>query len=162
MKPFGTRTGPKLRVERDPTFVEIAESLAKMPAQAPRPREARRRALVVEADPGTRKVCQGVLERFGMVADMVENGVAAVSRARRKPPDVIIVDMQLRDSPGLEVIQWLRSNPALRSTPVIVLTTNVRDVSHSKSWSVDTVLLKPISSEAMESTVRVVMNPGSV
>ncbi len=162
MKPSATHPGPKLRVERHPAFVESTKSLATMPAQAPRSREACRRALVVEADPGTRKVCQGVLDSYGMVADMVESGVAAVSRARRKPPDVIIMDLQLRDSPGLEVIQWLRSNPALRSTPVIVLTTNAHDVSRSKSWSVDAVLLKPVSSEAMESAIRNVIDPESI
>jgi CheY-like chemotaxis protein len=96
-----------------------------------------------------------------MVSDIVDNGVAAVARARRKQPGVIIMDLQLRDSAGLEVIQWLRSNPALRSTPVIVLTTNAHDLSRSKSWSVDAVLLKPVSAEAMESAIREVINLGT-
>jgi CheY-like chemotaxis protein len=96
-----------------------------------------------------------------MVADMVGNGVAAVARARRNQPDVIIMDLQLRDSAGLEVIQWLRSNPALQSTPVIVLTTNAHDLSRSKSWGVDAVLLKPVAAEAMESAVRDVLDPGT-
>jgi CheY-like chemotaxis protein len=129
------------------------------PVLAQQTGEVRPRALVVEADPGTRKAFQGVLTRCGMVADMVDNGVAAVARARRRAPDVIIVDMQLRDSPGLEVIQWLRSNPALRSTPVIVLTTNANDLSRCKSWSVDAVLLKPVESEVMESALRDVIDP---
>jgi len=159
MKPSAARPGPKLTVERDSALGESMGNPAAAPARASRPREARR-ALVVEADPGTRKVFQGALHRCGMVADMVDNGVAAVAKARRKRPDVIIMDFQLRDSAGLEVIQWLRSNPALKSTPVIVLTTNAHDVSRSKSWTVDAVLLKPVSSEAMESAIRDVIDPG--
>ena len=162
MKPSATRLGPRLAVDRDAAPSESTGNSVAAPAQARRPGEARRRALVVEADPGTRKAFQGVLNRCGMVADIVDNGVAAVAMARRKRPDVIIMDLQLRDSAGLEVIQWLRSNPALRSTPVIVLTTNAHDVSRSKSWTVDAVLLKPVSFETMESAIRSAIDPESV
>jgi CheY-like chemotaxis protein len=158
MKPSNTRLGsrPAADVAAGPGG-RIGNSAA-APVLTRQTGEARRRALVIEADPGTRKAFQGVLTRCGMVADMVDNGVAAVGRARRKAPDVIIVDMQLRDSPGLEVVQWLRSNPALRWTPVIVLTTNANDLSRSKSWSVDAVLLKPVASEVMESAIRDVID----
>ena len=159
MKPSATRAGPKPTMERDSAAHESTGNPASVPARALRPREARR-ALVVEADPGTRKVCQAALNRCGMVADMVDNGVAAVARARRNQPDVIIMDLQLRDSAGLEVIQWLRSNPALRSTPVIVLTTSARDLARSESWSVGAVLLKPVSAETMASAIRDVIDPG--
>lgn len=113
-----------------------------------------RRALVVEADPGTRDTCVSAVKRCGLIADIVEDGVAAVSSARRGQPDLIIVDMQLRDSTGLEVIRWLRSNPALKSTPTIVLSTNAGDVSRNELWDVDAVILKPLTLAEMESTIR--------
>lgn len=112
------------------------------------------RVLVAAADRHTRELLRDVLDRCGLGADIVDNGVAAVARARRKLPAVIIVDLQLRDSPGLEVIQWLRSNAALKSTPVIMLTTNASDVGRSKSWSVNAVMLKPLSSETIENAIR--------
>lgn len=158
MKTSSTRLGSKPAADGAATPGGSRGNSAAAPVLARQARHARPRALVVEADPGTRKAFQCVLTRCGMVVDMVGNGVAAVARARRKAPDVIIVDMQLRDSPGLEVIQWLRSNPALRSTPVIVLTTNTNDLSRLKTWSVDAVLLKPVSSEAMESAIRDVID----
>jgi len=89
-----------------------------------------------------------------MVADIVDNGVAAVSSTRQTQPDLIIMDLQLRDSPGLEVIQWLRSNLTLMPTPVIVLSTYASDVSCSKSWGVDVVLLKPVTSAVIENAIR--------
>jgi CheY-like chemotaxis protein len=162
MKPSATRLGPKPAMNREATASERTRSSPAAPARLRQTADARRRALVVEADPGTRKAFQGVLNRCGMVADIVDNGVAAVAKARRNAPDVIVVDLQLRDSAGLEVIQWLRSNPALSSTPVIVLTTNADDVSRSKSWGVDAVLLKPVSTGAMESTIRNAIDPGDV
>ena len=160
MKPLETRPGSKPTAERDTAIGKGMDGSPSARTRMARPQEARR-ALVVEADPGTRKVFQRALSRCGMVADMVDNGVAAVARARRNQPDVIIMDLQLRDSAGLEVIQWLRSNPALQSTPVIVLTTNALDLTRSKSWAVDAVLLKPVAAEAMESVIRDVLDPGT-
>lgn len=148
-------------MNREALASESTRSSQAAPMRVRRPGEARRRALVVEVDPETRKAFRDVLNRCGMVADMVDNGVAAVARARRKRPDVVIMDLQLRDSAGLEVVQWLRSNPALRSTPVIMLTTNAHDLSRSKLWTVDAVLLKPVSPEAMEGTIRSVVDLGS-
>ena len=125
------------------------------------PRDGRR-ALVAAADRRTRELLREFLDRCGLEADIVDTGVAAVARARRKVPGVIIVDLQLRDSPGLEVIQWLRSNAALKSTPVMMLTTNASDVSRSKSWSVNAVLLKPVSFEAIENAIRDLIDPKHV
>jgi DNA-binding response OmpR family regulator len=109
---------------------------------------------VVEADPGTCETCSRVLSHLGIVADVVDNGVAAVSKARRTLPCIVIVALQLRDTPGLEVIQWLRSNPRLRSIPVIVLTTDARDMSRSKTWAVGAVLLKPASPDTVLNAIR--------
>jgi len=86
-----------------------------------------RRALVVEAEPVTLQLCRDTLENSGFVVDAVESGIAAVVSAREGLPDVIVMDVQLRDVPGREAIAWLRSNPALRSTPIIVLTANAED-----------------------------------
>jgi len=162
MKPSATRVSSRLAMDRAAAPSECAGNSATAPARSRQPGVTRRRALVVEADPGTQKDFRDVLNRCGMAADIVDNGVAAVAMARRKRPDLIIMDLQLRDSPGLEVIQWLRSDPALRSTPVIVLTTNAHDVSRSKSWTVEAVLLKPVSSDAMERAIRSSVDPGNV
>jgi DNA-binding response OmpR family regulator len=138
-------TGGKLPVGRNRNSINGQST-----AVAIRPR----RALIVEADPGTRAACVAATELCGLVADIVENGVTAVSSARQNPPDLIIVDMQLRDSAGLEVIRWLRSNPTLKSTPTVVLTTNAGDVSRSEQWEVDAILLKPLTFAKIESTIR--------
>jgi len=125
-----------------------------------RPSGAHPRALVVEIDPGTREICAAVLGRLGIVADIVDNGVAAVSLARQKSPDIVIAALQLRDSRGTEVIEWLRSNPALVSTPVLLLTTDAKDVSKSKSWAVDAVLTKPTSPETLRDAIRRAIGTG--
>jgi CheY-like chemotaxis protein len=74
-----------------------------------------RRALVVGADSETLQLCRDALESSGFVADAMDSGIAAVVAARASPPDLVLVDVQLRDVPGCEAIGWLRSNPSLQS-----------------------------------------------
>jgi DNA-binding response OmpR family regulator len=96
-----------------------------------------RRALVVGGDSATLQLCRDALESSGFAADVVDSGIAAVVAARESPPELVLVEVQLRDVPGHEAIGWLRSNPALQSTPIIILTTNAED---------DVVLARPYAS----------------
>jgi CheY-like chemotaxis protein len=116
-----------------------------------------RRALVVEAEPATVRLCRSILESSGFVVDAVESGIAAVVAAREKVPDVIFIDLQLQDVPGREAIGWLRSNPALGSTPIIVLTANAKDDVDLAAIRPDASLRKPLSSMTINRTLREVL-----
>jgi DNA-binding NarL/FixJ family response regulator len=50
-----------------------------------------------------------------------ENGVDVLREARDAPPDVFVLDEQLRDAPGREVVGWLRTNPTSRTAPIVLL-----------------------------------------
>ena len=84
-------------------------------------RNAQRTALVVEADPVARRICEVALASSGFAVSCVESGIAAVAAARESPPELIVIDFQLPDVPWRVAICWLRSNPLLRSIPVLVL-----------------------------------------
>ena len=115
------------------------------------------RALVVEADPVTLRLCRDVLESSGFVVDAVDSGIAAVVAARQGLPDLILMNLQLRDVPGGEAIEWLRSNPALRSTPIIVLTANAGDDAHLVDAKPGASLRKPISAATIRRAIREVL-----
>src|SRR5471030_695468 len=116
--------------------------------------QSRRRALVVEAEPITLRLCRDVPESSGFVVDAVDSGIAAVVAAREALPDLIVMDLQLRDVPGREAISWLRSNPALRSTPIIVLTTNAEDDAGLTATRPGASLRKPVSPGTIQRTIR--------
>lgn len=84
--------------------------------------------LHVEDDPFLAELVRVSLRSFGLGEELL--WVPTVSEAteligRRKaeglPLDLILVDMQLPDGTGLDVLGLVRSNPAWASTPVIVL-----------------------------------------
>lgn len=127
------------------------------PSQTKSHTQSIRRALVVEAEPATLRLCCDVLESSGFVVDAVDCGVAAVVAARDRLPDLILVGLQLRDVPGREAIRWLRSNPALQFTPIIVLATNVEDEGDLVESGPGASLRKPLSALTIQCTIRQVL-----
>jgi CheY-like chemotaxis protein len=80
--------------------------------------------------------------------------IAAVVTARRILPDLILVDEQLRDVPGRDAVLWLRSNPELRSTPIIVLTMGAGGASIAMPGA---LVQKPASLGSIQQVIQEVM-----
>ena len=115
---------------------------------------ASRRALVVAADMTTHRLCRAALETSGLAVDGVDSGMAALMSAREARPDLIVIDQQLRDVSGHEAIGWLRSNPALRATPIIALTTSADDATGLAAIAPGAALRKPLSPVAIRRAIR--------
>ena len=121
------------------------------------PRELHRRALVAVVDPAPLRLFRTVLEDLGFEIEAVDSGIGAVMAARERCPDLILVDMQLRDVPGREAVEWLRSNPALKSTPVIILAANSEDEADAASMLPGVLLRKPVSPVTIRRAIRGVL-----
>jgi two-component system, chemotaxis family, response regulator Rcp1 len=61
-------------------------------------------------------------------------------------PDLVLLDLNLPRKNGLEVLEEIRHDPALRTTPVIMLTTSssARDVTASYARGVNCYVVKPL------------------
>lgn len=64
-------------------------------------------------------------------------------------PVVILLDLRLPKVSGLEVLEKLKSHPAYRSIPVVVLTTSREDsdVQRAYDLGVNSYIVKPVSFE---------------
>ena len=89
---------------------------------------ATRRILVVEDDRSHRWVVRRVLENsFGEEVQVEEatSGEEGLARAGRRPAvDLILLDLNLPDISGFEVLRRLRAEPKTRSVPVVVLSSS--------------------------------------
>ena len=67
--------------------------------------------------------------------------------ARDNRPDVIVMDIQLPDISGLEVVQWLKEDDSLKSIPIIALTAfaTAEDGKSFLKKGCDGYIPKPIS-----------------
>lgn len=84
--------------------------------------------LHVEDDPYLATFVQTAFRRLGfggtlIRAETVRTGLAAARRCHQDGigPDLVLVDLQLPDGTGLDLVRQVRSSPYLSSTPVIVL-----------------------------------------
>src|SRR5262252_6682882 len=88
----------------------------------------RRRILLVEDDRSHRWLLRRVLESFlgnEVVIEEVESGQDALARlAQRTDVDLMLLDLNLPDISGFQVLERLRGELNLRALPVVVLSSS--------------------------------------
>ena len=77
------------------------------------------RVLVVDDDVTVSEVVERYLRHAGFAVDVVGDGTAALAHALARPPDLVVLDLMLPGTDGLEVFRQLR---ARTSVPVVMLT----------------------------------------
>ncbi len=109
----------------------------------------------------------------------VENGVEAMAYLRQEGgyagatrPDLIMLDLNLPRKDGREVLEELKIDPALKTIPVIVLTTSRSDEDIARSYELhaNCYITKPVDFNEFIGVVRSIENfwlsivtlPGSV
>jgi two-component system KDP operon response regulator KdpE len=112
------------------------------------------RILVVDDEVQIRRFLRISLEAHGYVVDEVAFGKEAITKVAQLRPDLIILDMELPDMDGLEVLKAIRE---WTKTPVIIL--SVRDSDRDKVATLDAgaddYLTKPFSVEELMARIRV-------
>jgi two-component system alkaline phosphatase synthesis response regulator PhoP len=111
--------------------------------------------LVVDDEPRIAEICRDYLERAGFKVMVAGNGADALTLARSKQPDLIVLDLGLPKVDGLDVTRALRK----RSTvPIIILTARVdeSDKLIGLELGADDYMTKPFSPKELVARVRAV------
>jgi DNA-binding response OmpR family regulator len=77
------------------------------------------RALIVEDDPGIRRLIEKVLQRKGIQVDIAHDGKVAMDKISAGRYDVIVLDLMLPGANGYEIIEHIKRNGT--GTPVAVV-----------------------------------------
>jgi DNA-binding response OmpR family regulator len=87
------------------------------------------------------------LRAAGFQVVAVEDGATALAKARNEAPSLIILDLMLPRMPGLEICKVLKSDPATRHIPVIMLTAKAEEVDKivGLELGADDYVTKPFS-----------------
>lgn len=115
-----------------------------------------KRVLIAEDEPHIVESLSFVLQRSGYDVSSVLDGEAAMARLHSEPPDVVILDVMLPKLNGFEVLKRLKSDPALSSIPVIILTAKgqTQDRRMAEEIGVDGFMTKPFSNREIVDEVR--------
>jgi DNA-binding response OmpR family regulator len=121
--------------------------LARPGEPAPAAPPAARRVLVVEDDPLITAMVRHRLDRAGFAVELAGDGEAALAAARRQPPDLVVLDLNLPLMNGFQVLERLRADPGSRAVPVLILTASggEKDLVRAFGLGADDYLVKPFS-----------------
>ena len=81
-----------------------------------------KRIVVIEDDADLFALLKYNLEKEGFQFAGSQTGLGALDLCRRTRPDLVLLDIMLPDSDGLDICKALRKDPELSSTPIIFLT----------------------------------------
>jgi CheY-like chemotaxis protein len=107
------------------------------------------RVLIIEDNPANLELMTYLLGAFGHTVVAAEDGRQGLEAARREQPDLIVCDVQLPALDGFEVARCLKSDPRLRTTPLVAVTAlaMVGDRDRVLAAGFDGYLAKPINPE---------------
>jgi two-component system, OmpR family, alkaline phosphatase synthesis response regulator PhoP len=112
--------------------------------------------LVAEDDPKQAELARRYLEHEGHEVAVVPDGRAALDQARRRPPDLLVLDVMMPRVDGLDVCRILRRDSDL---PILMLTarTTEDDLLLGLDLGADDYLTKPYSPRELAARVRTLL-----
>jgi CheY-like chemotaxis protein len=139
--------------------LELVDDASISDAAAAAGRGAGTCVLLVEDEDQLRRVMKDLLERDGYIVAEARDGVQALDQVDRFAPDVIILDLNLPGLDGYSVLAQLRSRPATRAIPVMVLTAKGDEDNEVRVFELgaDDFITKPFRARALSARLEAVL-----
>src|SRR5688572_27061749 len=111
--------------------------------------------LVVDDTPANLQVLAGMLKDRGYKVRPVPGGKLALAAARRDPPDLILLDINMPEMNGYEVCERLKADERLKGVPVIFISALTEPLDKVKAFAMGGVdyLTKPFQMEELHARV---------
>ena len=122
-----------------------------------------RTILLIEDDSDLFTLLKYNIEKEGFRLVGSQTGRGAVDLCRREKPDLIVLDIMLPDSDGLEICRGIRSNPDLAHIPVIFLTARASETDRilGLELGANDYIVKPFSVRELIARIRNQFRPQS-
>ena len=111
--------------------------------------------LVVDDTPANLQVLAGMLKDRGYKVRPVPSGKLALLAARRDPPDLILLDINMPEMNGYEVCEHLKADDMLKGIPVIFISALTEQLDKVKAFATGGVdyITKPFQMEELHARV---------
>src|SRR4051812_21153745 len=98
----------------------------------------------------------------GLAFTHASSGLEAIERLSLKPYDLIILDLNMPDIGGIEVVEFVRGQDTLRHLPIVIVTTRGDEASRARALEVgaDRFMTKPFTPDTILSEVKALLERG--
>jgi putative two-component system response regulator len=104
-----------------------------------------RRVLVVDDNPSVAQLLEQLLGNEGHAVETARDGIEALACVAQRPPDLILLDLDIPRLDGFEVCRRVKSAAGTRLIPIIIITAQAAFQSKLQAWELgaDDFLTKP-------------------
>ena len=113
------------------------------------------RVLVVDDFATMRRVIRNLLVELGFTPKLMreaENGKDAMDVLDDTSIDLVILDWNMPETPGIETLRWVRAHETLAKVPVLMVTAEAtrEQIMEAAEIGVDGYILKPFTADTLK------------
>ncbi len=111
--------------------------------------------LVVDDEERNLRLMEAMLIPLGYEVVLARDGIEALDKVRKIPPDVILLDIMMPKMDGFEVVRQLKEDDATKIIPIVMVTAleEVEDRVKALQAGADDFLSKPVDETELEARV---------
>lgn len=127
------------------------------PSKPPQETQQKFRLLVADDNPSNVALLSRYLQSEGYGLITASNGVETLAKTRTEMPDLLLLDVNMPEKDGFQVLQEIRSDPATEHIPVIILTAarlDPADMQFALNLGADDYVTKPFDRRELLARIR--------
>jgi len=121
--------------------------------------DSERTILVVDDEPSQRELLGGFVASLGFHAEEASSGEEALEAIRRRPPDMVLLDVRMPGMSGIEALGEIRKIAG--DLPVLLITAyaDLRQAVEAVKSGADDYLAKPVDLDELEAAISDAIGP---
>ena len=114
------------------------------------------RVLLIEDEPTTAKAIELMLSAEGFNVYSTDLGEEGLDLGKLYDYDIILLDLNLPDASGIDILRRIKENDHLKTTPVVVLTTtdDAHEIKRCYELGCNVYITKPVNYESFANAIR--------
>ena len=118
--------------------------------------------LIVDDQPFFTTMLRTVLQQQGFRVFVANSGPDGIKLAKKNPPEIIVLDIEMPGMDGFAVCEKLREDAALKNIPIVILTGTNNPKLNEKAFKAgaDITAMKSLSAERLVNMIRLALNKG--
>ena len=116
---------------------------------------APKKIVIVEDQPEVADLLEEMLSMDPYQVVKIHSSTGALSMIQAEKPDLVLLDIMMPDVPGLEVLRYMRREPSLQKTPVVIVSAKTQpvDIHTGLEAGATAYLTKPVDITTLRETV---------